>query len=271
MALSAPLALQAVAALLALALALSSIELLLVRADFAGDGVFVWAVLRDGTRALPRPARALLDLLLSDRSFPALLAAQLALALGLPWTTSPLVPLLLLLTSLLVCLRFRGTYNGGSDAMTVVVVLGLLIARLGPDVAKGDASTLWQRAGLGYIAAQLVLSYFLAGLAKLREPSWRTGTALPRLLAIDAYAVPVSVRRALSGAGLALCASWLVMLFECAFPAALLVGPVGCALLTACAMMFHLVNALTLGLNRFLWAWLAAYPALLFWSALLAQ
>jgi hypothetical protein len=36
-------------------------------------------------------------------------------------------------------------------------------------------------------------------------------------------------------------------------------------------MTFHLFNALALGLNRFLWAWLAAYPALLFWSALLAE
>lgn len=271
MAFSAPLALQVTSALLALALALSSIELLLVRADFAGDGVFVWAVLRDGTRALPRPLRALLDLLLADRWFPALLALQLALALRLPWTTGPLVPMLLLLTSLLVCVRFRGTYNGGSDAMTVVVVLGLLIARLGPDVASGETSTVWQRAGLGYIAAQLVLSYFLAGLAKLRESSWRNGTALPRLLSLQAYAVPASARRALSGASASFCASWLVLLFECAFPAALFVGPVGCALLMACGTMFHLFNALALGLNRFLWAWLAAYPALLFWSALLAQ
>jgi len=29
---------------------------------------------------------------------------------------------------------------------------------------------------------------------------------------------------------------------------------------------FHLANAFAFGLNRFLWAWLAAYPALWFWA-----
>jgi hypothetical protein len=267
---SAPLALHVIALLLAFALTLSSIELLSVRGDFAGDGVFVWAVLRDDVRALPRPLGALLDLLLGDRSFPLLLVLQWVLALCLPWTTSALVPALLLLTGLLVCLRFRGTYNGGSDAMTLVVVLGLLIARLGPNIGPVEASTVWQRAGLGYIAAQLVLSYALAGLAKLRAPSWRNGTALPRLLAMEVYAVPLSVRRALSATAPALCASWLVILFECAFPAVVFVCPLRCAVMLTCGTMFHLFNALALGLNRFLWVWLAGYPALLFWSGQLS-
>jgi hypothetical protein len=33
----------------------------------------------------------------------------------------------------------------------------------------------------------------------------------------------------------------------------------------AIAAVFHLTNAVVFGLNRFLWAWLAAFPALLFW------
>jgi hypothetical protein len=61
-------------------------------------------------------------------------------------------------------------------------------------------------------------------------------------------------------------ASWLVIVFECAFPLVLWVRPQGAALLLACGLAFHLCNALVLGLNRFLWAWLAGYPALLFWS-----
>lgn len=269
MALSASLALHVTAVLLAFALALSSIELLLVRADFAGKGVFVWTVLRDETRGLPRPLCALLDALLGDRSFPALLALQLVCALCLPWTTSPFVPLTLLATNLLVCVRFRGTYNGGSDAMMVVILVGLLVARLGPDVSPGVTGTVLQRAGLGYIAAQLVLSYLLAGLAKLREPSWRNGTALPRLLGIRAYAAPSSMRRVLSGSGPARSASWLVIVFECTFPCALFVFPVGSLVILTGGVLFHLFNAFALGLNRFFWAWVTAYPALLFWSWLL--
>jgi hypothetical protein len=269
--LSAALAQHAVAVLLALALGLQSVELLSVRSDFAGNGVFVWGVLRSEFRALPRPLRALLDVLLNDRSFPALLALQLAFALALPWTTRPLVPLCLFVTALLVCVRFRGTYNGGSDAMTLVLVLGSVIARLGPEVAPGgQPSSVWQRAGLGYIAAQLVLSYFLAGISKLRSSSWRRGLALPRLLRAHAYAVPVPMQDALTGSTRALLTSWLVMLFECLFPVAPWLGPAGCALVLTFGVAFHAFNAVALGLNRFLWAWLAAYPALLFWSTQLA-
>ena len=257
-----------IAALLMLSISLQSIELLLTRRDFGAAGVFSWRVIRDDVAALPGPLRALLDGLLGDSSFVVLLLLQLGLSLLLPWCTHMLVPLGLLLSGLLVCIRFRGTYNGGSDAMTLVVVLGLWVARLGPPSADGDslAGSPWQRAGLGYIAAQLVLSYLLAGVAKLREPRWRRGQALPRLLRAHQYAVPGSLQRALATRPRALAASWLVMLFECAFPCAPWLGPEGCAVVLACGAIFHLVNAVGLGLNRFLWAWLAAYPALLFWS-----
>ena len=272
MSLSAVSALRVVSVLLALSIALASIELLLVRRDFGQAGVFSWRVIRDDVAALPGPLRALLDGLLGDRPFVALLVLQLGLALLLPWSTHALVPLGLLCTGLCVCVRFRGTYNGGSDAMALVVVLGLLVARLGPPGSHDDLAfgSPWQRAGLGYIAAQLVLSYFLAGLAKLREPRWRRGQALPRLLRAHQYAVPAALQRALASPVRALPASWLVMLFECCFPAALWLGPEGCAAVLTCGMTFHLLNAAALGLNRFFWAWLAAYPALLFWSGILA-
>lgn len=268
MLLSAHRALAVVAALLALSVALQSLELLSVRRDFAAQGVFSWQVIRDDVAALPRPLRALLDALLDDGRFVLLLGVQLGLALVLPWTSGALVPLALLLTGLLVCVRFRGTYNGGSDAMTLVVMLGLWVARLGPEPAHAGllAGSVWQRAGLGYIGAQLVLSYLLAGVAKLREPRWREGRALPRLLRAHQYAVPASLQHALSSPPRAFAASWLVMLFECAFPGAPWLGPVGCALVLAAGATFHLVNVVALGLNRFFWAWLAAYPALLFWS-----
>jgi hypothetical protein len=53
-----------------------------------------------------------------------------------------------------------------------------------------------------------------------------------------------------------------VIAFECAFPLAL----IDARLLSLLGIAFHVVNARVLGLNRFLWAWLAAYPALWFWA-----
>jgi hypothetical protein len=247
--------------LLAAAVALQSLELLLVRRAFADDGVLRWATLRRDFAELPRPLRQTLDVLLSYRSFVLCVGLRLAAALALPWLEARLVLPCLLLTTLLVCVRFRGRYNGGSDSMTVVVLISLSLARLWP-------SRSLELAGLAYAATQLTLSYFVAGLCKLRERSWRSGEALSLLLAAPAYA-RAGARLSLSPR-LAFVAAWIVMAFECAFPTAWLGGG-PCLALLATALSFHLINGWLLGLNQFLWAWLAAYPALIFWTLRLSQ
>jgi len=269
MMLSADAALHATACLLGVSLVLQSLELLSIRRELRDDGVFAWPVLRDDYARAPAVVRVLFDASLAYRPFVGLLLLQTVVATALPWCPGPWPVLALLLTALLVCVRFRGTYNGGSDAMTIVVLLGLLIARSGEDGTRATGSTA-ARVGLGYITAQLVLSYVVAGLAKLREPAWRRGHALPRLLSAHQYEAPPGLRAMARRPALGLLASWAVITFECAFPSALFHGPRICLVWLTLGLTFHALNALTLGLNRFLWAWLAAYPALLFWSERLA-
>jgi hypothetical protein len=78
------------------------------------------------------------------------------------------------------------------------------------------------------------------------------------------YRVPGRLRAVLSRPGPARLAAWAMLGFECGFPLAL-VDPVLCGALLAAGACFHLANAIAFGLDRFLWAWLAAYPALLYW------
>lgn len=156
------------------------------------------------------------------------LAAQAVAALGLCFDRR--WALVALLTTIWIGWGFRGTFNGGSDNMTVVVLCALL----------------WPAGGRLYLAVQLCLSYFVAGVVKLRQPSWWDGTAL----------------RAFLGPGWPAWVGWGVIVWECLFPLALVSrGFAGgfCAV----GVAFHLANCRLLGLNRFLWIWLAAYPALL--------
>jgi len=62
------------------------------------------------------------------------------------------------------------------------------------------------------------------------------------------------------------CAGWAVMLFELTFPLALLQREWLFAALLLAAL-FHIANACLFGLNRFVWAWIATYPALLWLQA----
>ena len=256
MRLSARDALLAMELATSFALCLQSIELLRVGRALGPSGVFRWETLRKEYAAWPRPVRAVLDASLAHRPFVLLMWMRLGGALALPFVEAKLLAPVLLLLTLLTCVRFRGTFNGGSDYMTVVLLLSLSVARVGPD-------TLWASCGLAYAAAQLTLSYFVAGLSKARTRAWRSGEALAQVFASTQYGAP-TVRIAPSPPLLRL-GAWGVMIFECAFPAAWL-GALPCAALLTVALAFHLANAWLLGLNRFVWAWLAAYPSLLYWT-----
>ncbi|HSD89477.1 MAG TPA: hypothetical protein VLB44_18230 [Kofleriaceae bacterium] len=106
-----------------------------------------------------------------------------------------------------------------------------------------------------------VLSYVVANLG---DPRWRDGTALAIIADFPRYGAPAWVRRAIAHPAIGRTTAWLLLAFELGFPLALLDAR-ACLALLAAGAVFHVGNAVAFGLNRFLWTWLAAYPALYFW------
>jgi hypothetical protein len=202
---------------------------------------------------------------LPAKPFLVLLLVEAAAALALAFGMSAAAPLLLF-TEVAVCVRFRGTFNGGSDYLTVLTTMALALAWLF-DAAEHP---IVGKACLGYIAVQLTLSYFIAGISKLKEADWRSGAALCGFVRSPRYGAPAFAQRLLDGKRRCQLLSWCVLLFECGFPLAWL-DPRLCMALIALGFAFHLGNWLFFGLNRFVFAWAAAYPALLFGSQLLAS
>jgi hypothetical protein len=246
----------------ALAVLLQTVELLQLRRSLADDGIWRWPLLRREHAAFPAPLRWLFALLLPYRPFLGLLWLRLAAALALLAFSRSELLVFLALGQVAIGVRFRGSFNGGSDSMTVLILFGLSLA------ASTRPELLGTKAGLAYIAVQLTLSYFIAGVAKLKEAAWRDGSALAGFLSGSAYATPGWAQR-LAAPALRRPLAWSVIGFECGFPLAWL-DPRVCLLLMAAGAGFHVLNAYVFGLNRFLFAWLAAYPALLFCSQLAA-
>lgn len=234
-----------------LAAAIAALELLAVRRAYADDGVFAWPVLR---RELPPRLRPFVDPLFGYRGTLAIAAAQLGAAAALAVTADPAPAWIAFAAVLLVAIRWRGSYNGGSDAMLLVVLLVVALARTAPgsELAAG---------AVAYGAAQLVLSYFIAGASKLRDPAWRAGRALPILVALPHYRVPPAAARVLAHPIGTRALAWGMLLFELGAPLAL-VDARACVAVLAIAFAFHVANAVAFGLDRFLWTWLAAFPAL---------
>lgn len=160
--------------------------------------------------------------------------------------------LLVIAVMLLRC--FQGPYNGGSDAMSILVLLCLFLSHIAPRI-------FWKEISLGYLAFQLTFSYFQSGYIKIINADWRNGQALQDVFAITAYPVAENIRKLANYPRLMLVMSWLVILFELLFPLALLHYSLLIVALGVAAL-FHLANALLFGLNRFLWIWPAAIQLL---------
>jgi len=169
--------------------------------------------------------------------------------------SSPWVLLALSLHSLTILHRFAGPYNGGSDRMGLLVLYCLCLAEMLPDGIGREAA-------FGYLAVQVVLSYFISGQVKIVNPEWRSGRALQDVFGFSAYPVSEALCALTNRPRLLWSMSWGVMIFEVLFPLSLLcfATVIGALVLAA---MFHLSNACLFGLNRFVWFWIAAYPSIL--------
>ncbi|WP_425039704.1 HTTM domain-containing protein [Primorskyibacter sp. S187A] len=183
---------------------------------------------------------------------------QIPLALLLTVGVAPaLVTLALWLALAAQLWRFQGPYNGGADKMVFLVLTCVMLAHFMPPP--------WAEMAMAYLAVQLTLSYVVSGWVKLRHPPWRSGEALARVFRYSAYPVSTRLRGLADHPGLMWAASLSVIAFEVLFPLALVSSHALWGAL-AIAALFHLSNACLLGLNRFFWAWLAAFPSLIWFQ-----
>ena len=91
----------------------------------------------------------------------------------------------LVIVGLFILERFQGPYNGGSDRMSLLTLCCLSLVHFMPTLQ-------WQEYVFGYLALQLVLSYFIAGWVKIVNPQWRNGHALQDVFRFSAYPVSES-------------------------------------------------------------------------------
>ncbi len=254
-------AIRATELVFAWSLIIQTLEYLRMGKYTADDAFWSWTVQRAD---IPNaPVRALLDVLFKPRVYQLHLWLRLvaALVLGLQGATLPLIGFLFV-GNLLILIRWRGAFNGGSDFMTLVVLTGLLIAQVVG--AFGNVALGWQ-AGFWYIAIQAITSYFMSGAVKLLRPEWRNGSAMTIFLNGAIYG-PLSASHPLRNKALAMLGSWGFIVWEILFPFSLL-DPRLAAVFCAVAALFHFLVFWFFGLNRFFWAWMCAFPAILWCSA----
>jgi hypothetical protein len=240
-----------------------SVELFSLKREFQDGGLFSWDVLRTVSRATLSVGTGRPRQLISHPFFvPAVTGVRALTALMLIFVDnfhglSTACALAVIAASIVMYWRAPVGLDG-SDQMLLITFVAVAIHELFP----GDVHV--ARASLWFIAIQGCLSYSVAGIAKAISPVWRSGEAVRRILGTRTYGTSRSASFVSGRNGVCLVLSWVIIVFECSFPLALALGKPGVAIFAALGIFFHISNAVIMGLNTFVWAFVATYPAILF-------
>lgn len=204
-----------------------------------------------------------LSLVFSPVAFPLIRSLQFTASLLLwllpiGWAAFGALLIIAVTNALLI---LRSSADGG-DKMAMVVTYGLLMQMLGAITAQ----PLLSLAGLLWVGCQLTISYATSGFSKLILADWRNG-AVPRQ-ALSSFSYGNRITHILMRyPAVVLTLAWGVILLESVFPLALFAPlPVLITALGGMALL-HLSIAFAMGLNTYVFAFIAAYPSVL----LLAQ
>ncbi len=250
---------RALECLLATSLLIQTFEFIRMRdlSDIAT--VWSWDVQRKDVAHAPAWLRNTFDWLYRDHIHHLHLMLRAGAAASLYAGVSLTSSAFLFISTIVILVRWRGAFNGGSDFMTLVVLTGVLASQ----VAKPfTGPVLAWKAGLWYIAIHTMTSYFISGTIKLLQTEWRDGRILTHFLDGGMHG-PLPDHSVFRHRVIAIAASWSFIVWECLFPVAL-AGPRIAMLWCAVAGVFHLLVFRFFGLNRFVWAWAASFPAIVY-------
>jgi hypothetical protein len=249
--------LKLVSQIIAVLLIIQSLEYIYLSRKIFKTGLGSWPFVRDEWHLNSTISIPIFNLFFKDRYFVIWQIIQVILAAWLFIHPHFLILTGLLFIHLITMIRFRGLFNGGSDSLTLVILMALTVAYIQPEK--------WGAWVLYFIAFQSALTYFRAGLAKLKNKNWRNGTALSQILNAPTYSPHRICLWLKNSPTLSKFISVGIILFECILPFSVFHSAT-LSIFLGLAFLFHLTNAYLLGLNRFVWAWSATYPALYFVS-----
>ncbi|MEU7132151.1 hypothetical protein [Streptomyces sp. NPDC046261] len=252
-------ALRLVETLAAVGVLVSSLECLARPRTLTDTSLAAWPVLR---LRHPRYAVGLAGTLLTPVvAYPAVLylvavRAAAATCLIPAAVHGPAhVALLAVVVASSMALGLRGVYGGeGADQILKLTFCVLLLVSVHPTATAA-------RTGLWFLALQACLAYFASGIYKVTSPVWLDGTALTGVLSTRCYGHRWVAARLTAHPAAARWLSRSLSVSETLFPLVLVAPASWLPAFLAFGAAFHLACAAVMGLNCFLWAFTALYPA----------
>jgi hypothetical protein len=155
--------------------------------------------------------------------------------------------------------------SDGSDQMGMVIAAGVVVMSAGIVLKDSDLAF----CGVFAIAGQAALAYVVAGTAKLVSPVWREGRALSRVMKTQTFGHPLAARIAENRPALCRSLCRTIIVTEMLFPLVFLLPRSIAIACLACFAIFHFCNAYFMGLNAFVWSFLATYPSVILMNSMI--
>jgi hypothetical protein len=255
----APFVYACIIRLLCIAIFLTALEYVMIIRQFAEDGIYSWKMIKLRTASSIRKLSS--DTLFSKPGVFAMMILRIVGSIYL--FIDPISPVtayilaVVVATSLLLAIR-NPIGGDGADQMSAITSIALLITFIFRDPKIAAVS-------LYFIAAQSIISYVIAGTAKMLSKKWRSGSAVFQIMNTESYG---SERIALylhrSSPMVSAILSWNVMLVEGLFFTVVILPYPYCLVFLAWGLFFHAYNAVIMGLNNFFWVFLSTYPAIIY-------
>ncbi|PAW95019.1 hypothetical protein CKK33_16550 [Mucilaginibacter sp. MD40] len=251
--------------LMSIGLFISTAEYLVKIKIFATDGLLSWNVMQirwenSSKNWLAQTAFKFIN----PRGLSAIFVLRCALLIALAFAPVGSLNAWLCLTGLLITVLLSSlvTFYGsdGSDQMTLLIIVTLFLVFC----PVGHANPTLLKIGIWFVGLQSCLSYAVAGLAKLFSNEWRRGTAIKDVFNTRTYGSPWALSLLNNRPWLNKFLCWNVILMETLFPLSLFLPFPLAVCFWIWGFTFHFLTAVIMGLNSFLWAFMATYPAIYF-------
>lgn len=171
------------------------------------------------------------------------------------------VAALLSLTISHLVIGLRSPYGlDGSYQMSSIILISSCVGSTFFIGKTGIQACVW------FICCQSILSYIIAGIAKLASAKWKSGNAIKQIMGTQSYGSKIMYSFFKRNHTVSFLVTWSVILFECLFPLVLAGNNDLLIFFLSLGFVFHVANSVFMGLNGFFWAFVAAYPCI-WWCA----
>lgn len=253
----------AVEIILAVQAIIATGELLRYYRIYKHDGLMAWNLQRSGPKLAAYVRKLKLDFVCKYPNVLFVLIIRFLSAIALIpiiLLHQSAVILLVLITVINLLMQIRNSQsNDGSDQMATVCYIALLFANV---INTGTSMS----CALFFIAAQAVLAYGTSGFLKMQKIGWYNGEYVIDILKTSSYGNKKALAITQKSKSVAKALGMMVVYGDCLLSVSFLFPPHICMLILVFGVCLHIGIGRIMGLNTFLWSYIATYPAIYYAS-----